>query len=102
MGITRLWVAGLAAVSLCSVTAMAATLGGKLELDDEGSFFVGGRSVRSEYPGASLRTGPAPPGDIVVNQMYVHFRIPSRRTGPAIVMVHGSNHTGMTYETTPD
>jgi pimeloyl-ACP methyl ester carboxylesterase len=102
MGITRLWVAALAALSLCSATAMAATLGGKLELDDEGSFFVNGQSVRSEYPGASLRTGPAPPGDIVVNQMYVHYRIPSRRTGPTIVMVHGSNHTGMTYETTPD
>ena len=103
MSITRrLWRATLMVLPLCGATALAATLGGKLELDDEGSFFVNGQSVRSEYPGASLRTGPAPPGDIVVNQMYVHFRIPSRRTGPPIVMVHGSNHTGMTYETTPD
>ena len=31
--------------------AMAATLGGKLELEDEGSFFVNGQSIRSEYPG---------------------------------------------------
>jgi len=33
-------------------SAMAATLGGKLELEDEGSFFVNGKSMRSEYPGA--------------------------------------------------
>ena len=82
--------------------AMAATLGGKLELEDEGSFFVNGQSIRSEYPGASLVTGPTPAGNITINQMYVHFRIPAARKGVAIVMVHGSQHTGMTYETTPD
>ena len=83
-------------------SAMAATLGGKLELEDEGSFFVNGKSMRSEYPGASLATGPAPAGNIMVNQMYVHFRIPAAKKGMPIVMVHGSQHTGMTYETTPD
>jgi len=83
-------------------SAMAATLGGKLELEDEGSFFVNGQSFRSEYPGASLATGPAPAGNIMVNQMYVHFRIPAAKKGVAVVMVHGSQHTGMTYETTPD
>src|SRR5688572_1362970 len=82
--------------------AMAASLGARLTLDDEGSFFVNGQSMRSEYPGASLATGPAAPGNITVNQMYVHFRIPSARKSVPIVMVHGSNHTGMTYETTPD
>ena len=97
-----LWQAALLAIWLLGGTTQAATLGGKLELEDEGSFFVNGQKLRSEYPGASLRTGPAPAGDIVVNQMYVHFRIPTRRHGPPIVMVHGSNHTGMTYETTPD
>jgi hypothetical protein len=81
---------------------MAATLGGKLELEDEGSFFVNGQSIRSEHPGASLRTGPAPAGNIMVNQMYVQFRIPAAKRGVPIVMVHGSQHTGMTYETTPD
>ena len=83
-------------------STMAATLGGKLELEDEGSFFVNGQSVHSEYLGASLVTGPSPPGNIVVNQMYVHFRIPAAKRGVPIVMVHGSQHTGMTYETTPD
>ena len=87
---------------LCWGSAAAATLGGKLELEDEGSFFVNGQSVRSDYPGASLVTGPTPPGNIVVNQMYVHFRIPAGKKGVPVVMVHGSQHTGMTYETTPD
>ena len=49
-------------------SAMAATLGGKLELEDEGSFFVNGKSMRSDYPGASLATGPAPAGNIMVNR----------------------------------
>lgn len=80
----------------------AASLGGPLTLADEGGFFVNGQSVRSDFPGASPRTGPAPAGNITVNQMYVHFRIPAAKKGIAIVMVHGSNHTGMTYETTPD
>ncbi|HKA46135.1 MAG TPA: lysophospholipase [Burkholderiales bacterium] len=82
--------------------ATAATLGGPLTLADEGSFFVNGQSRLSNYPGASLVTGPAPAGNITVNQMYVHYRIPATAKGVPLVMVHGSNHTGMTYETTPD
>jgi len=78
------------------------TLGGKLELADEGSFFVNGKSIKSDYPGASAATGPAAPGNIIVNQMYVHYRIPAAAKGVPLVLVHGSNHTGMTYETTPD
>ena len=78
------------------------TLGGKLELADEGSFFVNGKSVKSDYPGASAATGPAAPGNIIVNQMYVHYRVPAAAKGVPLVLVHGSNHTGMTYETTPD
>jgi len=82
--------------------ARAATLGGPLTLEDEGAFFVNGKTVTSNYPGASLVTGPSAPGKITVNQMYVHYRIPSGKHGAPVVMVHGSNHTGMTYETTPD
>jgi pimeloyl-ACP methyl ester carboxylesterase len=92
----------LAVLLLHAALATAATLGGKLELDDEGIFFVNGQTYRSEYPGASLRTGPAPAGNITVNQMYVHFRIPSKRTGVPIVLVHGSQATGASWETTPD
>ena len=85
-----------------ATTSSATTLGGPLTLADEGAFFVNAQTIKSDYPGASLATGPAPPGRMTVNQMYVHYRIPADRKGPAIVMVHGSNHTGMTYETTPD
>ena len=67
------------------------SLGGPLRLRDQGSFYVNGK-VR----------GPAN-GEIVVNQMYVQYWIPETRgTIPPVIMVHGSSHTGKTYETTPD
>ncbi len=85
-----------------SATAATMTLGGPLTLADEGSFFVNGQVVTTKHPGASLATGPADPGRITVNQMYVHYRVPAAAKGVPVVMVHGSNHTGVTYETTPD
>jgi pimeloyl-ACP methyl ester carboxylesterase len=94
-----------AAVISCSclaatiMAASAGTLGGPLELQDEGSFFVGGQMVRSAHP--STVAGSAP-GQIMTNQMYVQYRIPKQVSGPPIVMVHGSGHTGVTFETTPD
>ena len=90
------------AMTVVSSVVSAASLGGPMLLADEGSFFVGGQAIKSDYPGASAVTGAPPPGSITIKQMYVHYRIPAKRTGAAIVMVHGSNHTGMTYETTPD
>jgi pimeloyl-ACP methyl ester carboxylesterase len=81
--------------------AMAGSLGGPLELQDEGSFFVNGETITSSHPGTPA-VGPSVPGTITVNQMYVQYRIPKTVSGPAIVMVHGSGHTGATYETTPD
>jgi len=87
----------LAAVS----TAAAGSLGGPLELQDAGSFFVGGRSVTSAHLGTGP-AGPTPPGQIMTGQMYVQYLIPKTVSGPAIVMVPGSGHTGATYETTPD
>ena len=82
--------------------ASAATLGAPLHLADEGMFFVNGKTVISKYPGASP-AGPAKPGTLTVNQMYVHYRIPSKLTSPTpIVLVHGGGLTGMSYETTPD
>jgi len=80
---------------------MAGTLGGPLELADEGSFFINGETTNSSHPGASI-VGPSQPGTITVKQMYVQYRVPKTVSGPAIVMVHGSGHTGATYETTPD
>lgn len=92
----------IAMLMLTTGTLMAASIGGKLELEDYGSFFVNGRTLKSNHPGASLVTGPAGPGNIIVNQMYVQYRIPAGRKIVPVVMVHGSGHTGTTYETTPD
>ncbi len=94
--------AALAATVAVGITAAnAGSLGGPLELADEGSFFIGGQMVRSEHPGTP-GVGGGGTGSIMINQMYVQFRIPKSVTAPPIVMVHGSGHTGVTYETTPD
>jgi pimeloyl-ACP methyl ester carboxylesterase len=93
--------ASLATTALTATLSLAAagSLGGPLELQDEGSFFVGGQPLRTNHP--STATGAAP-GQIMTGQMYVQYRIPKTVERPAIVMVHGSGHTGVTYETTPD
>lgn len=78
------------------------TLGGPLRLRDEGSFFVNGRLAASEWPNVP-NTGMDAPGHTTVEQMYVQYRIPESSNGlPPLVLVHGSNHTGATWETTPD
>jgi pimeloyl-ACP methyl ester carboxylesterase len=78
------------------------SLGGPLNLADEGMFFVNGTTVLSTHPGASP-AGPSRPGTVTVNQMYAHYRIPAQLTSPTpIVLVHGGGLTGMSYETTPD
>ena len=59
----------IAILGLATGTGMAASIGGKLELEDYGSFFVNGRSYKTEHPGSSLVTGRAPPGSIVINQI---------------------------------
>ena len=87
----------LALAILLAGCAAGGTGGAKLQLADEGSFFVNGQSYRSEHPGASLNTGPAPAGNITINQMYVHYRIPAERKGVPILMVHGSQHTCLLY-----
>lgn len=84
-----------------ATTAQAGSLGGPLELQDDGSFFVNGRTAASSHPGAPPG-GQDAPGTITVGQMYVQYRIPRTISGPAVVLVHGSGHTGATYETTPD
>jgi hypothetical protein len=64
-------------------------------LQSQGSFTVGGDIVFSDALGTSGS------GHIAVNQMYVQYKIPpSSRV--AVVMVHGADLSGKSYETTPD
>ena len=83
-----------------TAAAVAGSLGGPLELQDEGVFFVNAQTTTTNFPDSATNTPT--PGQITVDQMYVQYRIPKNVTGPAIIMVHGSGHTGVTYETTPD
>src|SRR5262245_60533250 len=63
-------------------TATAGSLGGPLELQDFGSFFVGGRPLESTHPGPGP-TGPVAAGQIRIGQMYVQYLIPKTVSGPA-------------------
>jgi pimeloyl-ACP methyl ester carboxylesterase len=70
-----------------------------LVLEKQGSFFVNGKTITTNYTGTA-----GTPGRIVVNQMYVEYWVPQKKkegTYP-VVMLHGSNHTGKTYGETPD
>src|SRR3954470_17709239 len=91
-----------AAVVVWGIAAPAAagTLGGPLELQDEGSFFIGGHMARSEFPGTPGTRGGGR-GQIMIKQMSLQFRTPKTVSGPPIIMVHASGLTGVTYETSP-
>jgi hypothetical protein len=68
------WRTAAAALSMLLATGgsvMAGSLGGPLELQDEGSFFVNGQLTQSTHPGTAVG-GISQPGTITVNQMYAH------------------------------
>ena len=90
-----------AILALSMASAGAGSLGGPLELQDEGVFYVNGKTATTHF-GDAPATGAPSVGEITVDQMYVQYRIPMTVGGPPIIMVHGSGHTGVTYETTPD
>jgi len=71
-----------------------------LVIQEQGSFFVGGRNVKSE----TLSTLPAyaPSGTITVEQMYVHYQIPLDAKRVPVTLIHGCCLTGKSWETTPD
>lgn len=89
-------------LAIAFATRASGKLGGPLHLADEGMFFVGNTIVTTTVARAAT-AGEPQPGDISVNGMYVHYRIPVTRRHPwPVVMVHGSGQTGQMYETTPD
>lgn len=72
-----------------------------LRLQSQGSFFVGGRDVRSD----DLSTLPviSGSGTIAVDQVYVRYQVPAAPRQPvAVALIHGCCLTGKTWETTPD
>lgn len=73
---------------------------GPLTIAQQGSFFIGGRDVKSD----TLSTLPnyAPSGTITIDQMYVRFQVPAGQLGLPITLIHGCCLTGKTWETTPD
>src|SRR5438309_6668645 len=75
-----------------------------LVIEDQGSFFVGGVPKVTNYavvPAADQRPSP---NQIIIGQMYVQFEIPvnKKRNAPPTIMVHGSSHTAVCLESTPD
>ncbi len=87
-----LFAAGSAPATATSVPSANSTRTDPLEIARQGSFYVGGETIRNST------------GDYTVNQMYVEYQIPlHRKSGTdAIIMVHGSSHSGKTYDETPD
>ncbi|WP_256988402.1 alpha/beta fold hydrolase [Bordetella genomosp. 9] len=71
-----------------------------LVLEDEGSFFVGGRERASET--LSLTQKYDPRGTVTVDQMYVQYQVPVNAKPYSITLIHGCCLTGKTWETTPD
>lgn len=82
------------------VPSAASGLTGPLVLARQGSFFVGGRTIKSD----TLSTLPAyaPSGTITVEQMYVRYQEPVEARRPPVTLIHGCCLTGKTWETTPD
>jgi pimeloyl-ACP methyl ester carboxylesterase len=89
-------VAGCASVTVTHGTDM----NGPLVIARQGSFFVGGRDVKSET--LSLLPAYVANGTITVDQMYVRYQVPMDAKRAPIVLIHGCCLTGKTWETTPD
>ncbi|ACK51446.1 hypothetical protein Msil_2521 [Methylocella silvestris BL2] len=96
-----------AAVLAASVTGAAAWqnplknpyVKGKLNICDQGSFFVGGVPKVTNFATSST---PSAPQQITIGQMYVQFQIPDKRRQWPLIIMHGSSHTGACLEATPD
>lgn len=95
--------AALAMVGCAAPTGTGPSAGGDigpLTIASQGSFFVGGRDVKSDH--LSLLPAYAPTGTITVEQMYVRYQVPVASTRKPVVFIHGCCLTGKTWESTPD
>ena len=96
----------LGAVTALFSAAAGVTMADSLLLKEQGSFFVGGRTVFTDaltgsttgFLGTGINTG-----NITVDQMYVQYQIPEGADSHVpVVMVHGCCLSSKSYETTPD
>src|SRR3954454_13795519 len=90
------WWSIVAAATLAAASsATAGSLTKGLNLKDFGTLYVNGQTITTPAPNASAN---ATPGRVVINQMFVEYFIPNESKGNAkvpVVMVLGSNHTGV-------
>lgn len=96
----------LAAMTVLLLAAAGVTMADSLLLKEQGSFFVGGRTIYTDaltgsttgFLGNGINTG-----NITVDQMYVQYQIPEGADSHVpVVMVHGCCLSSKSYETTPD
>jgi hypothetical protein len=96
----------LAAVSALLLAVAGVTMADSLLLKEQGSFFVGGRTIFTDaltgsttgFLGSGINTG-----NITVDQMYVQYQVPEGADSHVpVVMVHGCCLSSKSYETTPD
>src|ERR1700694_2972461 len=93
----------LGAVTVLLFAAAAVTMADSLVLKEQGSFFVGGRSIFTDaltgsttgFLGNGINTG-----NITVDQMYVQYQIPEGADSQVpVVMLHGCCLRSKSYET---
>src|ERR1700674_5136166 len=96
----------LGAMTVLLFAAAGVTTADSLLLKEQGSFFVGGRTIFTDaltgsttgFLGTGINTG-----NITVDQMYVQYQIPEGADSHVpVVMVHGCCLSSKSYETTPD
>jgi len=96
----------IATATFLLLAAAAVATADSLVLKEQGSFFIGGRSVFTDaltgsatgFLGTGINTG-----NITVDQMYVQYQIPEGADSHVpVVMVHGCCLSSKSYETTPD
>src|SRR5436309_3282307 len=91
----------LRSIAFAAALGVAATAHAEpLMIESQGSFFIGGHTVKSEA--LSTLSAYAPGGTITVGQMYVHYQVPAAAKGLPVTLIHGCCLTGKTWETTPD
>lgn len=95
--------AGPASLAMAQAVSQVRAPSAPLVLESRGSVMIGGDRVAQSsdqlgtpYPGTRFN------GHITINQMYVEFMVPVRKAGLPVIMIHGGNLTGKTWDTTPD